>query len=249
MTKVSCTGNNLEPLLNLLRDLYRALTLPGDSVKAFFWRNDMTTKEIAEAVGKAEKTVRTWAKKAAAKTAEAAAKLAEAQRSGGKPVDWTLDETIAIIETGMGKNAADIFRMNAEGSKVSSPAVDSCLNAKDIALISQIVSATVAETIKRLDGRMEKIETRIDQRAALLPAPQIKPRDNINKIVREWVASTGVDHRDAWNGLYRDFGYRTNTNPSICAKNRGMTILDYIEAEGQIDVLESVAVEIYGGAK
>lgn len=208
----------------------------------------MTTKEIAKVAGKAERTVQTWAKKTGAKIASIGAKIASVTKTG-IPADYDIDETIAIIETGMGKNAADIFRMNAESTKTSVPSVDSCLNAKDIALISQIVSATVAETIKRLDGRMEKIETRIDQRAALLPAPQIKPRDNINKIVRDWVGKTGCDHREAWNGLYRDFGYRTNTNPSICAKNRGMTILDYIEAEGQIDVLEAVAIEIYGGAK
>lgn len=207
----------------------------------------MTTKEIAEAVGKTERSVRNWANKVAENNSVVAEKIAAS--TSMHPADYSLDETVSIIEAGLGKNAADIFRMNAESSKSSAPAVDSCLNAKDIALISQIVSATVAETIKRLDGRMEKIETRIDQRAALLPAPQIKPRDNINKIVREWVGNTGGDHRDAWNELYRDFGYRTNTNPSICAKNRGMTILDYIEAEGQIDVLEAVAIEIYGGVK
>lgn len=36
----------------------------------------MTTKQIAEAVGKPEKTVRTWAAKVAAKSAEATAKMA-----------------------------------------------------------------------------------------------------------------------------------------------------------------------------
>jgi hypothetical protein len=195
----------------------------------------MTTKEIAEVAGVSVDTVQRKGRE-----------LFPGKYSQGKRVVFIKDEAVALMKELRKKNFVELPQ-NAE--VLPQNADVSYLSAKDIALISQIVSATVAETIKRLDGRMEKIETRIDQRAALLPAPQIKPRDNINKIVRDWVGKTGGDHREAWNSLYRDFGYRTNTNPSICAKNRGMTILDYIEAEGQIDVLEAVAIEIYGGAK
>lgn len=91
--------------------------------------------------------------------------------------------------------------------------------------------------------RLQNIETRIDQREALLPAPDIKPRDHVTKLVREAAHRTQIEHREVWNNLYREFGYRTNTNPMVCAKNRGMTIIDYIEAEGQLEVLESVAVD------
>ena len=58
----------------------------------------MTTKQIAEAVGRPEKTVRSWAKKSAAKSAEATAKMAAAQKSGGIPSNWSIDETVAILD-------------------------------------------------------------------------------------------------------------------------------------------------------
>jgi hypothetical protein len=71
----------------------------------------MTTRQIAESLGKPEKTVRTWASKAAAKSAAMTAKLAAS--SSAHPADYDLDETLSIIETGMGKNAAAVWRENA----------------------------------------------------------------------------------------------------------------------------------------
>jgi hypothetical protein len=95
----------------------------------------MNTKQIAEAVGKAEKTVRTWASKvttamettipalskiaykdtAEVMTAKMAAMTAKmAVSSSTNPADYNLEETCWIIEYGMGKNAADLFRMSAK---------------------------------------------------------------------------------------------------------------------------------------
>jgi hypothetical protein len=197
----------------------------------------MTTKEIAEAVGKPEKTVRTWAAKAAAKSAEAGAKLAEAQRSGGKAAEWSLEESCAIIEIGLGKNAASLFRENARNK--TEPAAGSSLTARDMEVIGGIVAAIMAG----MNTRVEKIEAKIEQRQALLPAPQIKPRDNVNKLVREYAHKQGIEHSAAFGDLYREFGYRTNTDPRRAAKNRGMAIIDYIETEGMIETLEAVAIE------
>ena len=197
----------------------------------------MTTKEIAEAVGKAEKTVRTWAARASAKSAEASAKLAEAQKSGGRPADWTLDEAVAIIEQGMGKNAAGLYRENAKRSVV--PAQVSSLTARDMEVIGGIVAAVMAN----LTERMGSIEARIEQRQALLPAPQIKPRDNITRIVREYAHLKGIEYGHAWGELYREYGYRTNSNPRRAAENRKMPIIDYIDAEGMMGTLEAVAID------
>lgn len=208
----------------------------------------MTTKEIAKAVGRPEKTVRTWAFKAAAKSADAAAKSAEATPSN--PADWNLEETIAIVEVGMGKNAAAIYRQNAEQNRAPAvvPPSGSLLTEKDLSLISTLTAGIVTQIFEKLNGRVEKIEGVVDQRRALLPAPTVKPRDNINRIVRDFATKNKIDFRAAWGELYRDFGYRTNTSPTVCAKNRGMAILDYIEAEGMLDLLEAVAIDIYGGA-
>lgn len=60
----------------------------------------MTTKQIAEAVGKDETTVRRWVKRASGKMPSASGKMSSAGH--GKSADFTLDETVAIIEEGMG---------------------------------------------------------------------------------------------------------------------------------------------------
>jgi len=192
----------------------------------------MTTKEIAEAVGKSEKTVRTWTAKVAAKSATIAAKLAVS--SPMKPADYDLDETVAIIAHGMGKNAADLYRMSAKPPLQNSDDLDAAFKAAIIG-ISAMVS--------RLDSRVTKIETKIEQRQALLPAPQIKPRDNVSRIVRKYAHDNGIEHSAAWGELYREFGYRTNSNPRAAASNRHMAVIDYIETEGMIGLLESIAID------
>lgn len=213
----------------------------------------MNVKEIAESVGKDERSVQRWIKRTADKVTSIAVKMSAGGH--GKITDYDFDETLSIIETGLGKNAAKIWRENGERSTLSNVhglpvpndkgiiQAGSSLTEKDIHLISAVVSMTVSETIKRLDGRMSAIEDKIGTRAALLPAPEMKPRDHINKLVREYSHAKGITFTEAWLRLYREFGYRTNSNPSLSAKNRGMTIIDYIEAEGQIETLESVAME------
>jgi hypothetical protein len=83
----------------------------------------MTTKEIAQAVGKNERTIRDWIGQitSTAETAVTTEKSAVVNsihlKAGSKdsrhPADYTLEETLAIIEAGMGPDAAGIFRANA----------------------------------------------------------------------------------------------------------------------------------------
>ena len=195
----------------------------------------MTTKEIAEAVGKTERGVRNWVNRLAENNALVKEKLSAS--SPMKPANYDLDETCAIIEQGMGKNAAGLFRENAKNKTV--PAVGSSLTARDMEVIGGVVAAIMAA----MNTRVEKIEAKIEQRQALLPPPQIKPRDNVNKIVREYAHAHSIEHSAAFGDLYREFGYRTNTDPRRAAKNRGMAIIDYIETEGMIETLEAVAIE------
>lgn len=198
----------------------------------------MTTKEIAEAVGKTERSVQGWAKKAGEKIASVGEKIASAGH--GKPADYDLDETCAIIEKGLGKNAASLFRESASRPTTSVvPVAGSTLTARDMEVIGGIVAAVMAN----LNQRMTVIESAIDQRKALLPAPVVKPRDNISRIVRKYAHDNAIDYGHAWAELYREYGYRTNSNPSVAARNRGMAIIDYIEAEGLIDTLEAIAID------
>lgn len=198
----------------------------------------MTTKEIAEAVGKDERSVQRWAKKTGDRLSSIGVKLSLVGKSG-KPADYDLDETLAIIDHGMGKNAADLFRMSAK----QPTAKESLLTEKDIQLITALTAGIVTQVMANLDARVSKIENRVEERQLLLPPPEVAPRDAINRIVRETASKRDMEYSRAWGDLYREFGYRTKSDPKRSAKNRDMAILDYIEAEGLIETLLSVAIE------
>lgn len=187
----------------------------------------MTTKQLAEALGRPEKTVRTWAFKAAAKSAEAAAKSAEA--TPARPADWSLDEALAIVEVGLGKNAASLFRENATRIDLA-PAVDVRLARLEL-LVEKLVGA---------------LATMVPARAAALPAPaEMEPRDDLLRLVRLGARRIG-DYRGAWHELYEQFGLRYHRNIHLCAKNRGMDTLDYVESEGLMGELLSLAYHLFG---
>jgi hypothetical protein len=168
----------------------------------------------------------------AAKSAEAAAKLAEAQRSGGKPVDWTLEETCAIIETGMGKNAADLYRMSARPQAAQSIAE----------IVRETMTAMLPTIIAIIKGTIP------EQKAlALPPANEISERDQLRQIVNQYSSRTG-DYSSVWNELYSQYYYRYHRNIRECAKNRKMGILEYAESEGLISDLLSLAISLFGNA-
>jgi len=185
----------------------------------------MTIREIADTAGCSEKTVK-----------RIVAGLWPDKMQHGKVTRFTLAEANKLMEVLPKKN---MVGNSGHLSPVATLPKESNLTPKDMELIAGIVSAVFAN----LETRMVRIESRVEQRAALLPPPQIKPRDHVNKIVREYANREAVDHSTAWGDLYREFGYRTNSNPKVSAKNRGMSVIDYIEAEGMIDTLEAIAMD------
>lgn len=200
----------------------------------------MNTREIAQSVGRKERAVRNWIQKTAAKNASVAAKIAVS--SPMRPADYTLEETLAIIEAGMGKNAAGIFRANAERE----PQARETLTQRDKELIAEIVSMTVSRTMERLDQRMATIENHYQQRAALLPAPQISDRENLNKIVRQYAKDQGISHSVVWGTLYSELYYRLNVNVRLRAENRNIPVIEYIDQEGLMPETLSIALEVFG---
>jgi hypothetical protein len=201
----------------------------------------MNTKQIANAVGKDERTVQRWVKKASDKMSSMSDKISVSTST--YPADYTLEETLAIIEAGMGKNAAGVFRANAENSK-SIPASET-LTQRDKELIAEIVSMTVSKTIERLDQRMSTIENHYQQRAALLPAPQISDRENLNRIIRQYAKEQGFSHSVVWGRLYNELYYRLNINVRLRAENRNVSVIEYIDQENLMPEALSVAMEIF----
>lgn len=210
----------------------------------------MNLKEIASLTGKNERTIRLWIEKTSEKTSENGSekiskmseKISEARKTS-KPADFTLEETIAIIRAGGNETLANLLMQNASGQKAEI-AVGSSLTSRDLDLISAIVAKTVAATTEILSGRLYNIESQIEKRKALLPAPEIKPRDAINKLVREYATKTEMPFNSIWNKVYTEFNYTYKCNVKTSAYNRDMTVIDYIETEGMIEQLLAVAVKI-----
>lgn len=86
--------------------------------------------------------------------------------------------------------------------------------------------------LDRLEQLMEKLllvtgnllqiqqSNQTQEKRVLLPAPQLDARAHIKKMIDEYVSRNGIEHRDAYRYLYREFFYRTKCNASLCAKTR-----------------------------
>ena len=85
----------------------------------------MNTREIASAVNKADRSVQRWIKAVSVKVSSINDKMSSS--SPMNPADYDLDETCMIIEYGLGKNAAAIFKANAK-SNVKLPDVNTRLD-------------------------------------------------------------------------------------------------------------------------
>lgn len=205
----------------------------------------MTTKGIAEAVGKNPATVARWIERTSRKMQEVAAKV-RAARQTQEPADYTLEETLAIIAEGMGRNAADIFRANAEAAKMA-PSDSARLDVAS--LVRETVQATVRELVPALVGALRGGPAPVVPPVAALPAPpDLEPREALRKLVEGYARSQGGGpaYQTAWSELYREYGYRYHRDLARAAKNRNQSVLEYAESEDIIGQLYILAWTMFG---
>lgn len=206
----------------------------------------MTTKELAEFFGKSPKTIYRASQKAGIEIGQGKNKVFTKKEveslskvlysSVPKIMQNAINEAFGI--NGTSTNGQSEHRTNDEVSEINKAFKLAIINMSNLA-------QSLANKTEELDKRISKIETQTEKRKTLLPPPQIKPREHINMIIRKYVHDTGVSHTDAWGELYKQFYYRTKTNAKVCAKNRGMGTLDYIESEGMIEILEAIAIDFF----
>lgn len=198
----------------------------------------MTIKELAQFCGKNETTVQRWVKKTIMQNAELKLQNADFGNYGH---DYSIDEVEQILlHSSMSKDAVNVIMQNARQNTLPKT---STLTERDIELISSIVSMTVAKTIEQLDKRMAKIEDKIEERQALLPVNK-DSRANITELVRNYAANHNLQYNEVYSMLYREYGYRTHSNPTQSAKNRRLTTIEFIYQSGKISTLESIAIEL-----
>lgn len=204
----------------------------------------MTVKELASFTGKTERTIRNWIAKSSEKISGLSEKISNAEKTK-KTADFTIDEVEEILlNSSMSKDAVSILMENARQNKPVIQNQTSTLTERDVELISSIVSLTVAKTIEQLDNRMKNIENRIEERQALLPARKKDSRAHITELVRNYAFNHNMNYNNVYSMLYREYGYRTHSNPTVSAYNRHITTIEYIEQSGNIEILESIAIEM-----
>ncbi len=195
----------------------------------------MTTKQLSEFFGKSVDTVQRAAKKAGIET-----------RKGQKKL-FTKEEVLylanALYKTvpAVIKDAIDATYANAVSKHTAN---------------ADVKPAEINSRLDRLEMLMEKLllvtgnllqvqqSNQTQEKRVLLPAPQLDSRSHIKKLIDEYVSRNKIEHGDAYRYLYREFFYRTKCNASLCAKNRGMKTIDYIDDEGMIETLEAIAMEV-----
>jgi|GEM_PF-1989763 len=220
----------------------------------------MRTKEIAEAVGKSERSVRYWLDKIVSRAAdraveghteEIAVRIAAKYKTSSPelPADYDLDETIAIIEMGLGRNAAAVYRMNAERASGAPAAVMTAEEARAARLdrleaLLEGLAGTVTTIVKAFT--YSAVSPRPSAAAALPQPVEMEPRAALRRIVDDWAREHGRDYHGAWSTLYREYGYRYHRDIARAAKNRGQAVIDYAEAENIVGELLALAYFLYG---
>jgi len=190
----------------------------------------MNVKQIALAVSKPERTVHNWVKKSSAKMAQVNAKMAQASIDK-KPADYDIDETCFIIEQGLGKNASALFRYNASNNK--SLSIESRLDRLE-SLIEKVLMMQLNNVVKEPEKQL-----------TFSDAPQKTKRAELREIINKYTADRNCNHIEVWTQLYQQIYYRMNINVKICADNRGMDKLDYIEKEGLMDEVVALARKLF----
>ncbi len=207
----------------------------------------MTTKQIADYIQKPEQTVKNWVKKASIKLDRVRTKLDQAAQSK-KPADYDIDETIAIIEIGMGANAASMYRANAQHNPI---VLETIPQDSSIAEAFRAMSRgfeMLTEMVKDQSTRLQRIESQVETRKALLPPVEISPAANVTKLVRQYAERNEIPFANVFRDLYREFLYRYHHDLLTIAKNRKTTGIKVAEVEGWIGDLEALAAHLYGEA-
>ena len=121
----------------------------------------MNTVEIANAVGKDERTIRRWIKKLTDKMPVLADKMSVSTPM--KPADYDLDETLAIIECGMGKNAAYMFRSNVSNNPPATNSLNTIASELKVQNENIMKMLNVIMDIQKSDhARINAIESKHD---------------------------------------------------------------------------------------
>ena len=171
----------------------------------------MTTKEIAEAVSKPEQTVKNWVKKTSSKMDQVRAKMDQASHDK-KPADYDLEETVAIIEIGLGKNAAALFRENAKNRKEPAAGrndLQNVLQVKEVSTELEIATMT-AKVLGYWKAKADELATKIEMDAPKVEGFDALMRSEQTMSITDAAKHFGLHPRLEVLPYLRECGYLTN---------------------------------------
>ncbi len=203
----------------------------------------MTVKELASFTGKNKSTICRWIAKTQIDSITSALHYATQY----SPANYGLDEVQSILESGsMSKDAVRILMENARNQNI--PATLESTSDPSLIVIANLIESQqkfMAAVMAELKG-MNQNPIKKDE-IKLISAPAMAPRAELNKLINKYaIDSFGGDRREAWNALYQDIYYRLHKNIRVCAKNAGISKIDYLEENGLIETSASIVIELMG---
>jgi hypothetical protein len=191
----------------------------------------MTIREIADVAGVSIDTASRKAKE-----------LFPVRFQQGKRTDLTQREGIEVMKGLRKLNMVSLPQSAEVLPRSAEVAVGSTLTERDLQVIGTIVAAVMAG----LDGRVQKIESRVEERQALLPGPKMADKDAIRQLVAREASRSGREHSKVWNELYDRCYYLHLGNFKVQAKNNGAkSVIDYIDAKGMSGDVLAVALDLW----
>jgi len=99
-------------------------------------------------------------------------------------------------------------------------------------MMATIITGVLPDVISKLPTKVPVLQLESDNTPI---------RNRITYLVRSYAHKNFMSYHDVWLQLYRDFMEAFNFNVYEVSKSSGMTIIDYLDAQGLISDLEEVA--------
>lgn len=196
----------------------------------------MTIKEIAELTGKTRRTVERWitCDKVSHSICD---KMSQAMMTK-RPADFSLEETLEILNAGgVSKALMALLRENA--ARRYAPGGESTI----FDVLRMVVNTLEAheESIVALTGKAP--------RKAIADISQTPGRKNgenpLMTAIGKYVESSGLSYQEAWQMIFDKCYEQLRINFPRRAQNDGVTPADYIEREGFMPAVLSIAQDVF----
>ena len=207
----------------------------------------MTIKELAEFTGKNRTTIQRWISKCISEPIEV--KMQNASQY--EPSDFTINEVGDILTAGtMSKDAVKILMENA---RKPTQIITTHSNEVDYEAIGKMIAIAVSSAMTPLINQLQNTTPQpthlaISEKSVLEfpPVPDISPRKLLNQLVYKYSMSMNIEPQEGWHELHNQFFLRCNDNVSLKARNRNISVIDFLEKENKLLMGCSIMKELIG---